>query len=74
MSKQLLIEYMTFQPQPRQLQEARLRPGSKYLVSGKVQAADKPNANKRIYDYETLKKQVALYMEGPVAEIGRAHV
>ena len=59
---------MTFQPQPRQLQEARLRPGSKYLVSGKVQAADKPNANKRIYDYETLKKQVALYMEGPVAE------
>ena len=68
MSKQLLIEYMTFQPQPRQLQEARLRPGSKYLVSGKVQAADKPNANKRIYDYETLKKQVALYMEGPVAE------
>ena len=68
MSKQLLIEYMTFQPQPKQLQEARLRPGSKYLVSGKVQAADKPNANKRIYDYETLKKQVALYMEGPVAE------
>lgn len=68
MSKQLLIEYMTFQPLPKQLQEARMNPKSRFLVSGKVQAADKPNANKRIYDYETLKKQVNLYVEGPVAE------
>jgi hypothetical protein len=68
MSKQLLIEHMTFEPSRRQLQEARMTPNSKFLVSGKVQAADKPNANKRIYDYNTLHKQVALYMEGPVAE------
>ena len=68
MSKQLLIEHLTFTPQSKSLQEARMNTGSKFLVAGKVQAADKPNANKRIYDYATLAKQVALYMEGPVAE------
>lgn len=68
MEKQVLIEYLTFKPLPRQLQEARVNPHAKFLVSGKVQAADKPNANKRIYDYDTLRKQVDLYMEGPVAE------
>ena len=45
-----------------------MNPRSRFLVSGKVQAADKPNANKRIYDYDTLQKQVELYVEGPVAE------
>jgi hypothetical protein len=38
------------------------------LVSGKVQACGKPNANKRIYPYKTLKYQVDLYEEGPVRE------
>lgn len=66
--KQTLIEYLPFQPLPRQLNEARMSPNKPFLVSGKVQAADMPNANKRIYDYDTLRKQVALYMEGPVAE------
>jgi hypothetical protein len=53
MSKQVLIEYLTFKPLPRQLQEARMSPNKKFLVSGKVQAADMPNANKRIYDFDT---------------------
>ena len=68
MNKEVLIEYLAFKPLPQQLQEAKMNPRSKFLVSGKVQAADKPNANKRIYDYGTLHKQVALYVEGPVAE------
>ena len=68
MNKEVLIEYLAFKPLPQQLQEAKMNPRSKFLVSGKVQAADKPNANKRIYDYGTLHKQVALYIEGPVAE------
>jgi hypothetical protein len=38
------------------------------LVAGKVQAANKPNANRRIYDYDVLAKQVQLYVEGPVME------
>jgi hypothetical protein len=66
--KQTLIEYLPFQPLPQQLHEARVSPNKAFLVSGKVQAADKPNANKRIYDYDTLHKQVALYMEGPITE------
>ena len=68
MNKEVLIEYLAFTPMPKQLSEARVNPKSKFLVSGKVQAADKPNANKRIYDYGTLHNQVALYVEGPVAE------
>jgi len=68
MEKQVLIEYLPFKPQPKQLTEARMNPRAPFLVSGKMQAADKPNANHRIYDYATLKKQVGLYEEGPVAE------
>ena len=68
MSKEVLIEYMTFKPLPRQLQEAKMNPRAPFLVSGKVQAADMPNANKRIYDYDTLHKQVDLYIQGPITE------
>ena len=68
MSKEILIEYLPFKPQPRQITEAKMNPRIPFLVSGKVQAADKPNANHRIYDFDTLKKQVALYEQGPVAE------
>ena len=68
MNKEVLIEYLTFKPLPQQLHEAKMNPRSRFLVSGKVQAADKPNANKRIYDYDTLQNQVELYVEGPVAE------
>lgn len=68
MDKQVLIEYIPFTPLPRQLNEARMNPKAPFLVSGLVQAADKPNANHRIYDYETLYKQVQLYIDGPVRE------
>ena len=66
--KQTLIEYLPFTPLPQQLHEARISPNKAFLVSGKIQAADMPNANRRIYDYDTLKQQVQLYAEGPVAE------
>lgn len=68
MSKQVLIEYLPFTPLPRQLHEARMNPKAPLIVAGLVQAADKPNANKRIYDYDTLAKQVQLYVEGPIRE------
>lgn len=68
MEKQVLIEYLPFKPLPKQLTEARMNPRTPFLVSGKMQAADKPNANHRIYDYATLKKQASLYEEGPVRE------
>lgn len=68
MSKQVLIEYLPFKPLPKQLQEARMNPKAPLIVAGLVQAANKPNANRRIYDYETLAKQVELYKEGPIKE------
>lgn len=68
MSKQLLIEYLAFTPLPRQLREARMNPKAPLLVAGLVQAADKPNANHRIYDYETLARQVQHYINGPITE------
>lgn len=68
MNKQVLIEYLPFTPLPRQLHEVRMNPKAPLIVAGLVQAADKPNANRRIYDYETLAKQVQLYIDGPIKE------
>lgn len=68
MAKQVLIEHMLFEPTQQQLNEAKYNPSKPFLVAGKVQAANKPNANRRIYDYDVLAKQVQLYVEGPVAE------
>ena len=68
MSKQVLIEHLTFKPLPQQLSEARVNPRARFLVSGKVQAADKPNANHRIYNFDILRTQVQLYSDGPIIE------
>jgi len=68
MSKQLLIEYQAFQPLPQSINEAKRLANGNMIVSGLVQACDKPNANKRIYPYETLRKQVDKYIQGPIAE------
>jgi hypothetical protein len=68
MSKQVLIEHLLFQPLPHQLQEARLNPGKNLIVAGKMQAANKPNANKRIYEKTILEREVNKYIKGPVAE------
>jgi len=68
MNKQVLIEYLPFKPLPQQLQEAKYNPNAPLIVSGKVQAANKPNANQRIYEYDTLKREVDKYLKGPVAE------
>ena len=68
MNKQLLIEYSAFQPLPGSLNEARRLGNGNMVVSGLVQATDKPNANRRIYPYEILRQQVEKYMAGPIAE------
>ena len=68
MNKQLLIEYNSFQPLPQSLNEAKKLANGNMVVSGLVQATDKPNANRRIYPYEVLKQQVDQYMQGPIAE------
>ena len=68
MNKQLLIEYNSFQPLPQSLNEAKKLANGNMVVSGLVQATDKPNANRRIYPYEVLKRQVDQYVQGPIAE------
>jgi len=68
MSKQLLIEYSAFQPLPQSLTEAKRLANGNMVVSGLVQATDKPNANRRIYPYPILKEQVEKYIAGPIAE------
>lgn len=68
MSKQLLIEHQLFTPIRSTLTEGIKSPRGNMIVSGQVQACDKPNANMRIYPYETLYAQVERYMQGPIKE------
>lgn len=68
MSKQVLIEYFSFQPSPRALQEAKLSSSKNLIVSGVVQRAEAVNQNKRIYRKETLEREVEKYINGPIAE------
>jgi hypothetical protein len=68
MNKQLLIEYSAFQPLPQSLTEGRRLANGNMVVSGLVQATDKPNANRRIYPYLILRQQVEKYIAGPIAE------
>ena len=68
MNKQLLIEYSAFQPIQQSLTEAKRLSNGNMVVSGLVQACDKPNANRRIYPYQTLFEQVQKYIAGPIAE------
>lgn len=68
MSKQLLIEYQVFKPVRNTLVENVRSSRGNMIVSGQVQACDKPNANKRIYPFETLYEQVKKYIDGPVKE------
>lgn len=68
MTKDLLIEYSIFTPTKQTISEGTRNGSGNMIVSGLVQACDKPNANKRIYPYDTLRGQVDLYIKGPIAE------
>ena len=67
MTKQLLIEHAMFIPTKRINESVKSRVGN-MIVSGLVQACDKPNANRRIYPYDILHTQVEKYIQGPIAE------
>jgi hypothetical protein len=68
MAKELLIEYSLFKPAKASLSEAKRNVNGNMIVSGQIQAADKPNANRRVYPYEILERQVEMYIKGPIAE------
>ena len=67
MAKQLLIDYSLFQPINVLKESTQARAGN-IIVTGLVQACDKPNANRRIYPYDTLYSQVEKYIAGPISE------
>jgi len=68
MSKQVLIEYFSFQPSPQSLTEAKLSSNKNLIVSGVVQRAESKNQNGRIYRKETLERETEKYIAGPIAE------
>jgi hypothetical protein len=68
MSKQVLIEYFSFTPSPRSLNEAKLSPSKNLIVQGVVQRAEAKNQNGRIYRKDTLEREVEKYVAGPIAE------
>ncbi len=68
MAKQILIEHQIFTPLRGSLRESIKSRSGNMIVSGQVQASDKPNANKRIYPYDTLYPQVEKYIQGPIQE------
>ncbi len=68
MSKQLLIEYMSFKPSPQVLSEAIKRPSKNLVVEGLVQRANAKNQNGRVYPREVLLREVDKYIKGPIAE------
>ena len=68
MSKQVLIEYFSFSPSPRSLNEAKLSPSKNLVVSGVVQRAESKNQNGRVYPKETLEREVEKYIGGPITE------
>jgi Prohead core protein serine protease len=68
MSKQVLIEYFSFQPSPQSLREAKVNPSKNLIVQGVVQRADAKNQNGRVYPKEVLEREVEKYIAGPIAE------
>ena len=67
MSQKLLLEYSVFTPKRSQLVEG-LDGSKNMVVEGIVQRAEEFNHNGRRYPYETLKREVDKYMDGPIAE------
>ena len=66
MSKQLLIDHTPFNVAKLTLTEAKAV-GGRMRVKGKLQEAEQRNGNGRVYPMEILKKQVEIYIKGPIA-------
>lgn len=66
MSKQLLIDHTPFNVAKLTLTEAKAV-GGRMRVKGKLQEAEQKNGNGRVYPMEILRKQVDIYIKGPIA-------
>jgi hypothetical protein len=66
MNKILLIDHTPFNVAKLTLTEAKAV-GGRMRVKGKLQEAEQRNGNGRVYPMEILKKQVEIYIKGPIA-------
>ena len=68
MSKQLLVNYQTFEITPQQINESLSKNGGKLIVSGVLQRAEAKNQNGRIYPKETLMREASKYEDSFIKE------
>ena len=68
MSKQLLVNYQTFEITPQQINESLSKNGGKLIVSGVLQRAESKNQNGRIYPKETLMREAGKYEDSFIKE------
>ena len=66
MNKILLIDHTPFNVAKLTLTEAKVA-GGRMRVKGKLQEAEQKNGNGRVYPMEILRKQVEIYIKGPIA-------
>ncbi len=68
MSKQLLVEYTTFEVTPQQINESLTENNGRLIVNGVLQRAEAKNQNGRIYPKETLMREATKYAESFIRE------
>ena len=68
MSKQLLVEYTTFEVTPQAINESLSKNDGKLIVNGVLQRAEAKNQNGRVYPKETLMREAKKYSESFIAE------
>jgi hypothetical protein len=67
-NKQLLVECITFEADPRLLKESTEHPHQPFRVQGVLQRKGKKNQNGRIYPDEVLEREVMKYARTFIAE------
>lgn len=67
-NKQLLMECLTFDPEPKVLKESTTHPNQPFRVQGILQRKGKKNQNGRIYPDDVLMREVDKYVKTFVAE------
>jgi len=68
MSKQLLVDYTTFEVSPAQINESMARNDGRLIVKGVLQRAESKNQNGRVYPKEVLVREAKKYADSFIAE------
>ena len=66
--KQLIVDYLPFEVEPKQITESMHTNGGKLIVRGVLQRAEAKNQNGRIYPREVLLREVGKYLDTNVSE------